>query len=827
MEHWIRARFQPNLPLGKNGRRLTACRQHIEISRQAAREGMVLLKNNSILPLEPGQRVAFFGKGTIDYVPGGGGSGEVYPPFTHNIVDGFRRIGKNPVFEESVKFYENYVRSQYESGFIPGLIKECEVPEELLIRARAFTDTAILSFSRYSGEGWDRKSDFGGPAEEPEDGFTHIHLAERIFEHSDFYLTEAEQSLVKAVKTHFHRIVVLLNVGGMVDTRWIREDEGISAALLTWQGGMCGGDAAAELLCGLETPSGHLSDTFAGTLEDYPSTAGFHESDDYVQYTEDIYVGYRYFETIPGAAEKVVYPFGYGLSYTAFQISGLKASIAQIPTGEKDPEAEAYTDEIRFSLLLTNTGAYKGREVLQLYAEAPQGKLGKPRRSLVSYLKSRELQPGESEWMELRVPEERLASYDDEGLVRKSAWVLEQGEYHFYLGNDVRSAQMVDFCYTVPEDRVIRQLSSKLAPSALEARLRSDGSLVSVPRREGKNPDLNIFEPLDPEATECLAPSVRAEDGYCTFKKNKPTLSDAAEGRLSLDELVSELNDEELAWLLGGTPNTGCANTFGFGGIHRYEIPSVMTCDGPAGVRIEKITGVRTTAFPCATLLSCTWDPKIAELVGRAGGEEARENNLAVWLTPAVNIHRSPLCGRNFEYYSEDPLLTACQASGMVRGIQSTGTAACVKHFAFNNKETNRKDSDSQVSERAAREIYLRQFEWILRFADPWALMTSYNRVNGWRTSECRELLTGILRREWNYQGLVTTDWWNHAEQYKECHAGNDVKMGCGFPERLLEALRQGAVSRAEMELAAKHILTLILKVDDAGSVCTQDAGRK
>ena len=277
---------------------------------------------------------------------------------------------------------------------------------------------------------------------------------------------------------------------------------------------------------------------------------------------------------------------------------------------------------------------------------------------------------------------------------------------------------------------------------------------------------------------------------------------------------MAQLSDDDLIHLLGGQPNTGVANTFGFGNLPEYGVPSIMTADGPAGLRIAPQCGVCTTAWPCATLLACTWNPALLEAVGAAGAEEVKENNLAVWPAPAINIHRSPLCGRNFEYYSEDPLIAGKMGAAMVRGIQSRHIAASVKHFAVNNKETNRKHSDSRVSERALRMIYLKGFERIVKESQPWTIMSSYNAIYGYRASECHELLEDILRGKWGFTGMVTTDWWIRGEHDKEILAGNDVKMGNGYPERVRHAMELGELGRPELLHCARRVLELILKID-------------
>lgn len=787
MTKWRRILYQPNLPLGEDGKRVTACPEHILLSKNVAKEGMVLLKNaGELLPFAKGTKLALFGMGTFDYVKGGGGSGDVTVSYEVNLYDGFQKLkDRVELFEELADFYRDYVKSIADIFYWPGQKPEPALPDDLCARARDYTDTAVISISRLSGESWDR--DLKGHP---------------VYEEGDFYLSNAEKAMVAQVKKFFSKIIVVLNVGGIVDTQWFYDDPAIGAALLAWQGGIEGGTAAAELLCGLGTPSGKLTDTFAKQLEDYPSTAGFHESEAYVDYTEDIYVGYRYFETIPGAAEKVNYPFGFGLSYTSFAYTVLSV--------EQDGDA------IRACVQVTNTGRFAGREVIQLYFAAPQGKLGKAARSLAAFRKTDLLQPGESQELTLQFSIASMASYDDLGKVAKSAYVLEKGEYSFYIGTSVRDTVKADYAFYVAEDTVTEQFSTKLAPGQLRKRMLSDGSHEELPVYEPKA-EQPVLEPMTLEEMELIAPHQRAIPSFPRRRDDKRNVyhfDQVAEGKVSLDDFIRQLSDEHLIYLVNGQPNVGVANTYGIGNIPEYSVPNAMTSDGPAGVRIEACCGIYTTAFPCATQVACTWDPALAYAVGEAGAKELKENNLAIWLTPAVNIHRNPLCGRNFEYYSEDPLVAGMIGCGMVRGIQSQKVSACVKHFAFNNKETNRKNSDSRVSERAAREIYLKAFEMIVKNADPWYIMSAYNLVNGCRTSECKELLEDILREEWGYEGVVSTDWRTYSEQYVEINAGNDFKMPSGVPDRLRRALEQGLISRKQLEISAKRILNLLLKLD-------------
>ena len=775
---WQRIRYMPMMPMGADGRRITASKAHIDLSHEAACEGMVLLKNEgNLLPLPAGTKVALFGKAQADYVKGGGGSGDVTVAYSRSLLDGMRikeSEGKVSVFAPLSDYYAAYVKEQYALGKEPGRCPEAAVPSDLLKAARDYADTAIITICRFSGEGWDRTG-------QPYDG--------------DFYLSHEEEAMVHAVEDVFPRIIVVLNTGGMMDTLWFKDNAKIQASLLAWQGGIEGGLAMADVLCGDVCPSGHLTDTFAVDFAAYPSSDTFNASKDYVEYNEDIFVGYRYFQTIPGAAEKVCYPFGYGLSYTTFTIGECAAS--------------CQGDEITVTAKVVNTGRVPGKQVVQVYCKAPQGKLGKAARTLVGFTKTALLSPGECEDVAITFPVYTFASYDDIGAVCKSAWVLEKGDYIFCVGDNVRDCKPVDFVYEVAENRILEQVDARCQPQRLSWRLLADGSHAAVENA----PALPFPEFDQPNAPSGWAPENKWNAQFITDKA-KYSLLDVAEGKITLDAFMDTLTLDQMVYLLGGQPNRGVANTHGFGGLNSHGIPNVMTADGPAGVRIEPHCGVDTTAFPCATQLACSWNTAIVERIGVAAALEMKENGLGVWLAPGMNIHRNPLCGRNFEYYSEDPLVTGKMATAMVKGVQSQGVGTSVKHFACNNKEVNRVDSDSRLSERALREIYLKGFEIVVKDAQPLTLMTSYNIINGVRASENKELLTDILRGEWGFEGMVTTDWWNHGSHHKEIAAGNDVKMARGNPEHTLQMIRECKLDESCVRACCKRVLEMILRLD-------------
>lgn len=572
VKKWARSRFQPNLPLGEDQMKVTASSAHLTLARRAGREGIVLLKNrNHMLPVKKGVRLALFGKGVFDYVKGGGGSGDVTVSHVRNLYDGLTmREEPVSVYEPLAQFYKEDVKRQYQDGAIPGMTVEPEVPIQLLQEAKQNADMALIVISRFSGEGWDRQSvEYEGavPSE-----IEQAEWSKRIFENSDYCLTNREQAMVDAVCANFTDVAVILNVGGMVDTSWFVKEDKISSVLMAWQGGMEGGLAMADILLGEESPSGKLPDTFASCIEDYPSTEGFHESPDYVDYTEDIYVGYRYFETMEGAKGRVNYPFGYGLSYTTFRIEVLWA-------GEKD-------GEIAVGVKVTNTGDYSGKEVVQVYYGAPQGLLGKPARELIAYQKTEKLEPGQAQVLTISFPVDAMASYDDLGKVTEAAYVLEKGIYSFYVGNSVRDAVKIDYIYELLKDRVTQKLTHRAAPSQLKERMCSDGSMEKLPLTQ-PNDFMENGLGWSEDETECVVPAVREIPRYLLFtqdaaKEHRILLEDVAEGKADLEEFMEQLSDSDMAELLGGQPNTGVANTFGFGNLPEYGVPNIKpgACKG-------------------------------------------------------------------------------------------------------------------------------------------------------------------------------------------------------------------------------------------------------
>ena len=774
MKRFARFVHQPVRPMGPGGKLITGCAAHGRLAREIAAEGTVLLKNDGTLPLAPGAKVCPFGRGFHAFLFGGGGSGWVESSDRITLSQGLRQAdaqGRLQVFLPLLDHYDSVANTadadtshiwsseqiREELAAMPG--------EALLEDAKAFGGIALFCISRFSTE-----------------SNTH----DRSGQEGDFLLTHQEQKLFDRLCADFEKVIVVLNVCGPAALGQFKNNPKVSAILYPLFSGGPAGEVLCDLLTGKRYPAGHLQDTLAEQIEDYPSTSHFAQHTDHVDYEEDIFVGYRYFETL--APEKVVYPYGFGLSYTTFSLACQKAVL------------EGNT--VRLTVSVKNTGTMAGKEVAQVYLAAPQGKLGKAAKVLTAFRKTKALQPGEETTMDLHFNIRDFGSFDDEGQVCASAFVLEHGKYTIYLGTNVRECEAV-LDFTLDADVVCRKCHSYMAPEKLEKRLCADGSFRKLPAG--------------------LPHKLPAPTYKISAEPEQMTLAEALDAH-KVDAILASMTDAQLGSLLYGHPMMNVSNTCGIGAPleFRYSgnvIPLVPTADGPAGFRGIKDSGVDATFFPCANVLAQTWEPKLAEKMGKAGALEVKENNVGIWLAPALNIHRNPMCGRNFEYYSEDPLVSGLFAAAFVKGVQSQNIAATIKHFCCNNKETNRRDSDSRVSQRALREIYLRGFEIAVKQGKPWAVMTSYNLVNGQRSSSNWDAIQGILKGEWKYPGLVMTDWSAFSTLDEEVRAGGHVKM----PESITDskelfdfdaAIAQGKLTRENLLHAAKKVLELMAHLE-------------
>lgn len=760
-----------------------------EILRRAAAEGAVLLKNDGLLPLENNETVALFGRVQSEwFYTGYGSGGDVNKPYAVNLIEGIRGCSALQLYEPLAKLYSDWSeKNPIDHGFWghwPRFYPEMPLSKEVAADAAAKADCAVVTIGRSSGE--DR---------------------ENALEKGSFYLTDDERKLLETVTEVFEKTVVLLNVGSIMDLSWLHNfGDKIGAVLLVWQGGMESGNAVADLLCGAVCPSGKLTDTIARQYADYPSANDFGAAE-FNNYTEDIFVGYRWFETFK--PETVLYPFGYGLSYTDFsvQFTGLKE--------EKDGFA--------LSCTVTNAGKkYSGKTVVQVYTEPPCGALGTPARVLCGFAKTDELAPGKTQDLTINIPTARLASYDESGVTGyTSAYVLQQGVYGFYLGENVRDAVRVAEI-TKAETELLEQLTQAAAPvqSFTVCRAKDNHGVRALSREPVYLSKVDLKQRI----LDTLPKAVE-QTGDRGIK-----LCDVRDGKATMDDFVAQLDLTELEAISRGayimnSPLGVPGNAGVYGGVlpslREKGVPPVTTTDGPSGIRLQSCCSL----LPIGTLLACTFDEALVEELYKALGAEMREKGTDVLLAPGINIHRNPLCGRNFEYYSEDPLVTGKIAAAAVRGLQSNGVSACVKHFACNNQEFRRSTNDSRVSERALREIYLKGFEICVKEAAPQNIMTSYNKINGVHGHYQYELCTTILRGEWHYDGCVMTDWWMRSQKSPEfpklrdnayrVRAQVDVLMPGGKrvgkqkPDKTLLKTygKKDGITLGEMQRTAKNVL--------------------
>ena len=761
------------------------------LARQATAEGCVLLENEGqALPLREGERVAVFGRMAFHYYKSGLGSGGlVNTRYVVGILDALKECKEIQLDEKLMGIYADWIKENpYDEGQgwgrVPWSQKEMEVTEEMLDCARN-NDVSLVIIGRTAGEDQDNNTKPGS-----------------------YCLTETEEDMIHRVCQVSKRTVVVLNVGNIIDMSWVKKYHP-QAVLYAWQGGQEGGNGVADVLTGKVCACGKLTDTIAQSIEDYPSTENF--GDPFKNYyKEDIYVGYRYFETF--AKDKVLYPFGYGLSYTSF---GIKAEIL------KNSE-----EELTVAAEVVNTGAVKGKEVVQVYAKVPQGKLGNPARRLIGFAKTGELKPGEKEEVVIVIPKYDLTSYDDSGVTgHKSCYVLEEGTYEIFVGSDVRSAEFAG-CYE-EKFRVVEKLQEACAPvekfSRMKAVLMPDGSYQAVTEEVP-------VRTVDPqERRKQNLPETLAYTGDKGYK-----LVDVLDGKVSMENFVAQISEEDLIAMFRGegmcspkvTPGTAAA----FGGVTEsmkaLGIPVGCCADGPSGIRMD--CGTKAFSLPNGTALGCTFNTELVSDLYEMTGKELRLNKIDSLLGPGMNIHRNPLNGRNFEYISEDPLLTGRICAAQVKAMAKSGIGSTIKHFCGNNQEVGRSTSDSVMSERCLREIYLKGFEMAVREGGARSVMTTYGSVNGLWTAGSYDLCTTILRKEWGFEGIVMTDWWaksNYEGHQAEVQvkapmvaAQNDIYMvvsdAKANPEKddVEEMLHAGKLTLGELQRNGANILGFLLK---------------
>lgn len=754
--------------------------KYLETSARAVSGGIVMLKNDGALPLKQGGTAAVFGRIQLHYYKSGTGSGGmVNVSKVIGITDGLLDAGYK-LDEQLLNAYREWDEQNpfdYGEGWggEPWSQKEMPLTDELVSGAASRADAAIVIIGRTAGEEMDNKLEKGA-----------------------FLLSDLEEDMLRRVTSAFDKTVVLLNTGGLIDMSFM-DRYPVSAVMYVWQGGMVGGAGTAAVLTGEVSPSGKLPDTIAYEISDYPSDK-FFGSGDMDCYGEDIYVGYRYFETF--AKDRVRFPFGFGMSYTSFDITASDFKL----DGNK----------VTGSVNVKNTGSTPGREVVQIYCSAPQGKLGKPARVLCGFDKTRALQPGESQTLSFEIPLESVASYDDSGVTgHKSAWILEQGGYVFYAGADVRSASEA-YSLTLPET-VVRQCKSALGPLTAFKRMVNSG---------GK-PEFEDV-PLTGEAFPHDHAKLPAEIPQTGDRGIR--LADVVNGKNTLEEFTAQLTDYDLSCIIRGegmgSPKVTAGTAAAFGGVSdtltALGIPCACCDDGPSGMRLD--CGTKAFSLPNGTLLASTFDRPLMTELFTFMGLEMHTNQVDCLLGPGMNIHRHPLNGRNFEYFSEDPYLTGEMASAELAGLHSTGAEGTIKHFCGNNRETRRHFLDSVISERALREIYLRGFEKAVKKGGAKSVMTTYGQVNGVWTAGNYGLVTGILHDDWGFDGFTMTDWWANINRRGKAPdksdfaamamAQNDVYMvtadGAACNDNTLDSLNSGELTRGELQRNAMNILRFL-----------------
>ena len=833
--------------------------RNAQLSKEAAEEGMVLLENeNQALPLSQGSKAALFGTGSYGTIKGGTGSGDVYNRYTISVYDALTstyNISNMAWWGEYLKTFEekkaqaaeekkdnDYVK--YTQGRFGGADSFLAIDQALtqsdMDKAKAGgVTTAFYTVSRVSGEGADRTIGKG-----------------------DYELSEVEYNNIKLIAKNFDKCVVLLNVGGVVDTKFFSEIEGVDGLVLMSQAGMEGGNALADILTGKTTPSGKLTDTWAKNYSDYPAatTIGDNDGDNKQEdYKEGIYVGYRYFDTFNITP---AYEFGYGKSYTSFDVAPLTVA--------------ADENNVSVTVNVTNTGdTYSGKEVVEVYFSAPDGSIEKPYQELAGFAKTDNLAPGESQKLTVTYKTTEMSSYDE----AKAAYVMEDGDYIVRVGDSSRNTKVAGVL-TLDKDVVTEQLSNQLtldknwkdlsktgktpysykdeaAQIKAAARIALPSAKIKTENNASKIDEKKVTTYLTADAAKDYKAAENEVVETVDAVPANTKLIDVYDGKVSMESFVASLDDTQLANLANGISGastsgdtwgadansvTGAAGETSQLYFNSLGIPNTVEADGPAGIRVTAETTDKDgnavynycTAFPIGTLLAQTWNTDLVNRVGKAIGEEMVEIGVTLWLAPGMNIHRDPLCGRNFEYYSEDPALTGYVGSAITAGVQSNkGVGVTIKHYITNNQETNRSAVNTSVSERTLREIYLKGFEMVVKSAQPMAIMSSYNKVNGTYACENFDLLTSVPRGEWGFDGMVMTDWGagNRAGVDTMMHAGNDLVMPGRTQDRMIAALQGNPVGttadpnldkalvRGDIQKCVSRVLTMIMRSSQFGKM--------
>lgn len=799
-----------------------------KIARRAAAEGMVLLKNEGILPLKEGTKIALYGVGASRTIKGGTGSGDVNERETVSIYQGMKNAGFEITTEDWIKdFDEKYQAARYAwrdeieneaaklEDQVSGFFNVYSTTPFRMPAGAPVTQTdaeiAIYILSRVAGEG-----------------------ADRFDAEGDYYLTKEEKQQLSDICSMYKHVIVAVNTGGLADLSFMDEYSNIEALLQIVQPGMEAGNAFADIISGKVTPSGKMTDTWAYKYEDYPNSKTFSHNNGNVDkeyYMEGLYVGYRYFDSfdIP-----VRYGFGYGLSYTTFETKVLATELKE-------------NKKIVVETEVTNTGdTYSGKEVVELYATCPAGKLEKEYRRLVAFAKTGLLAPGQSEKLTLEIGLDKLTSYSE----KEAAWILEKGTYVIWAGNSLEASAP---CAVLNLDKeVVLTKTQNICPLKDELEELKQSSEKMNQKLEAL---LKVAEEEKVSIMELKAADV--ETRVVEYRSNAECVPEEAR------KFVNTLSTEKLVALASGNPGKGQGSNLGSAGISvpgsagetnncalEDGIPGIVLADGPAGLRLMKHYNVHEgkivnkpfkfslegglfcegepadpgetyyqycTAIPVGTLLAQTWDTALIEEVGEMIGGEMLEFSVTLWLAPGMNIHRNPLCGRNFEYYSEDPLLAGRMAGAMTNGVQNVpGCGTTIKHFACNNQEDNRMGSDSILSERTLREIYLKGFEIAITESQPMSIMTSYNLINGVHAANCEDTCTKAARCEWGFQGVVMTDW-TTTEYGPDCtasgcmRAGNDLVMPGAFSDRdnLNQELADGTLSMENLKACISRLVNI------------------